>query len=135
MSAPPESTTFTSSPVRCRTSWWRKFPRRTSSTRWVASRSCSFANPRPDAVEPETGERYDDVIVIWVESDDDKSALVQDPCSPFFTTDHFNGHRSVLVRASRLGEITREELAELIQDAWLARASKHRASTWLAEHR
>jgi hypothetical protein len=94
-----------------------------------------FRNPRPDAVEPETGERYDDVIVIWVEADDDKSALVQDPCSPFFTTDHFNGHRSVLVRASRLGEITREELAELIQDAWLARASKHRASTWLAEHR
>jgi hypothetical protein len=94
-----------------------------------------FRNPRPDAVDPETGERYDDVIVIWVESDDDKAALVQDPGSPFFTTDHFNGHRSVLVRASRLHEVTREELAELIQDAWLARASKRRAATWLAEHR
>ena len=94
-----------------------------------------FRNPRPDAVDPETGERYDDVIVIWVESDDDKAALVQDPGSPFFTTDHFDGHRSVLVRASRLSEVTREELAELIQDAWLARASKQRASTWLAEHR
>jgi hypothetical protein len=94
-----------------------------------------FRNPRPDAVDPETGERYDDVIVIWVESDDDKAALVQDPSSPFFTTDHFNGHRSVLVRASRLGEVTRQELAELIQDAWLARASEHRATTWLDEHR
>ena len=94
-----------------------------------------FRNPRPDAVDPETGERYDDVIVIWVESDDDKAALVQDPGSPFFTTDHFNGHRSVLVRASRLGEVTREELAELIQDAWLSRASNRRAAAWLAEHR
>jgi hypothetical protein len=91
-----------------------------------------FRNPRPDAVDPETGERYDDVIVIWVESEDDKAALVQDPTSPFFTTAHFDGHPSVLVRASRLGEITREELAELIQDAWLARASKRRAADWLA---
>jgi hypothetical protein len=94
-----------------------------------------FRNARPDAVDPDTGERYDDVIVIWVETDDDKAALVQDPCSPFFTTEHFNGHRSVLVRASRLGEVTREELGELIQDAWLARASKRRATAWLAEHR
>jgi hypothetical protein len=93
-----------------------------------------FRNPRPDAVDPNSGERYDDVIVIWVESDDDKAALVQDPRSPFFTTDHFNGHRSVLVRASRLGEVTREELAELIQDAWLSRASDRRAAVWLAEH-
>ncbi len=90
-----------------------------------------FRNRRPDAFDPDSGERYDDVIVIWVESDDDKAALVQDPGSPFFTTDHFNGHRSVLVRASRLGEITRQELAELIQDAWLCRASKRRAQAWL----
>jgi hypothetical protein len=91
-----------------------------------------FRNPRPDAVDPDTGERYDDVIVIWVESEDEKTALVQDAGSPFFTTDHFNGHLSVLVRASRLGEITREELAEVIQDAWLCRASRRRAADWLA---
>jgi len=92
-----------------------------------------FRNPRPDAADPDTGERYADVIVIWVDSNDDKAALVQDPRSPFFTTDHFNGHRSVLVRASRLAEVTREELVELIQDAWLSRASARRASAWLAE--
>jgi hypothetical protein len=91
-----------------------------------------FRGPRPDAVDPATGERYNDVIVIWVESGDDKAALVQDPTSPFFTTDHFDGHLSVLVRASRLGEITRDELAELIQDAWLSRASPRRAAEWLA---
>ena len=94
-----------------------------------------FRNPRPDAFDPETGERYDDVIVIWVESADDKQALVQDPDSPFFTTPHFNGHPSVLVRASRLGDVSRGEIAELVQDAWLSRASKRRASDWLAEHR
>ena len=94
-----------------------------------------FRNPRPDAVDPDTGARYGDVIVIWVESDDDKAALVQDPHSPFFTTDHFNGHPSVLVRSSRLGEVSRGEIAELVQDAWLSRASKRRAADWLAEHR
>jgi hypothetical protein len=90
-----------------------------------------FRNPRPDAVDPETGERYHDVIVIWVESEEEKRALVQDPSSPFFTTDHFRGHRSVLVRASRLNELTRAELAEVIQDAWLSRASPRRRQAWL----
>jgi hypothetical protein len=93
-----------------------------------------FRTPRPDAVDPDTGERYDDVIVIWVESEDEKRALVQDPSSPFFTTDHFRGHRSVLVRASRLHELTRAELAEVIQDAWLSRASPRRRQAWLDAH-
>ena len=90
-----------------------------------------FRTPRPDAVDPETGVRYSDVIVFWVPSDEDKLALVQDGTNPFFTTPHFNGHRSVLVRASRIGELTRQELAEVIQDAWLSRASPRRAATWL----
>jgi hypothetical protein len=91
-----------------------------------------FRNPRPDAVDPETGERYTDVIVFWVESEADKQALVQDEASPFFTTDHFNGHPSVLLRASRIGELTRGELAEIVQDAWLSRASPRRAADWLS---
>ncbi|QZT62579.1 MmcQ/YjbR family DNA-binding protein [Mycolicibacterium austroafricanum] len=92
-----------------------------------------FRTPRPDAFDPDTGERYPDVIVIWVESEDDKLALTQDPDSPFFTTNHFDGHPSVLVRASRLGEVGVTELRELIQDAWLSRASTRRAQQWLAE--
>jgi hypothetical protein len=93
-----------------------------------------FRTPRPDAVDPETGERLPNVIVFWVESEADKQALVQDPTTPFFTTPHFDGHNSVLVQASRLGEITRRELAELVQDAWLARASARRRADWLAAH-
>ena len=93
-----------------------------------------FRNPRPDAVDPETGERYDDVIVFWASSEDDKLAMVQDESSPFFTTPHFDGHLSVLVRASRIGEITYDELCEVVQDAWLSRASAARRSAWLKEH-
>src|SRR3954454_4749025 len=82
-----------------------------------------FRTRRPDAFDPETGERYDDVIVFWVPSEADKQALVQDARSPFFTTPHFDTHPSVLIRASRLGEIDRDELAEVIEDAWLSRTS------------
>jgi hypothetical protein len=93
-----------------------------------------FRTPQPDARDPETGEKYPDVVMIWVESERDKLALVQDPDSPFFTTDRFDDHPSVLVRGSRLGEIDRAELTELIQDAWLSRASKRRGEKWLAGH-
>lgn len=93
-----------------------------------------FRNPRPDATDPETGERYPDVIVFWVPSEADKQALVRDEASPFFTTPHFDGHPSVLLRASRIGELTRQELAELVQDAWLSRASARRARAWLDAH-
>jgi hypothetical protein len=90
-----------------------------------------FRNPRPDAVDPESGERYPDVIVFWVASEEDKQALVQDETSPFFTTAHFNGHRSVLLRACRVGELSRDEMAEIVQDAWLSRTSARRAKAWL----
>ena len=91
-----------------------------------------FRTPRPDAVDPETGERYDDVVVIWVASEGDKQALLQDDRLPFFTTPHFDGHPSVLLRGSRTGELSRDEVVELVQDAWLCRASATRARKWLA---
>jgi hypothetical protein len=90
-----------------------------------------FRTARPDATDLETGERYDDVIVFWVPTDSDKHALVHDPSTPFFTTSHFNGHRSVLLRGQHIGQLTRGELTEIIQDAWLSRASTRRAADWL----
>lgn len=93
-----------------------------------------FRSPRPDAFDPGTAERYDDAIVFWVPNEDDKLAMVQDDSSPFFTTPHFDGHLSVLLRASRIGEITYTELAEVVQEAWLSRASGARRSAWLKEH-
>jgi len=91
-----------------------------------------FRTPRPDAVDPVSGAKYDDVIMIWVESETEKLALVSDDSNPFFTTPHFDGHPSVLVRAGELGELSRQELTEIIQDAWLSRASQARATAWLA---
>ncbi len=93
-----------------------------------------FRNPRPDATDPRTGERYTDVIVFWVASESDKQALVQDQASPFFTTPHFDGHPSVLLRGSRIGELTLQELTEIVQDAWLSQASPRRAAAWLNAH-
>jgi hypothetical protein len=93
-----------------------------------------FRTPRPDAVDPKTGERYRDVIMFWVSSEADKLALIQDPITPFFTTRHFDGHPSVLLRAARVGELSHAELTELVQDAWLARASARRRSMWLNAH-
>jgi hypothetical protein len=93
-----------------------------------------FRNPRPDAADPLTGERYPDVIMFWVESEGDKLAMIQDEQSPFFTTPHFDGHLSVLIRGSRIGELTLQELTEVVQDAWLCRASARRAAAWLNAH-
>ena len=92
-----------------------------------------FRTPRPDAVDPDTGERYEDVIVIWVASEGDKQALLQDESLPFFTTAHFDGHPSVLLRASRVGELRQDELVEIVEEAWLAQASDRRARAWLQE--
>jgi len=93
-----------------------------------------FRTPRPDAIAPDSGERYPDVIMFWVAAESDKQAMVQDPDSPFFSTPHFDGHPSVLVRASRIGELSLTELTEVVQDAWLTQASARRASRWLADH-
>jgi hypothetical protein len=58
-----------------------------------------------------------------------KEALLASDPEVFFTTPHFDGYRSVLVRLERIGLI---ELEELIVDAWLSRAPKRLASEYLA---
>ena len=65
-----------------------------------------FRTPQPDAADPETGERFADVIMIWVESESEKLALVQDSRSPFFPTKRFDDHPSVLIRACRLVDVS-----------------------------
>lgn len=91
-----------------------------------------YRKPRHDAVDPVTGEEYDDLIVIRTADEADKTALVEAE-GPFFTIDHFKGFNAVLVRQSRLGEISREELAEVITDAWRACAPKSLVAKFRAE--
>ena len=83
-----------------------------------------YRHPHRTAVDPVTGEMYDDLVVIHLPSMEDKAAIVDDPANPFFDIDHFRNHPGVLVQQSRLGEITREELAEVITDAWAHRAPR-----------
>lgn len=82
-----------------------------------------WREPRKDAVDPDTGERMDDVIVVLVPSAEDKEAVLQTG-PPWFTTPHFNGHQSVLVRERDLGALEYVELAEVVTDAWATKAPK-----------
>ncbi|MFV0458248.1 MAG: hypothetical protein ACK5MT_05700 [Actinomycetales bacterium] len=38
----------------------------------------------------------------------------------------------MLLRGSRIGELSLHELTEIVQEAWLARVSAKRAKDWLA---
>ena len=83
-----------------------------------------YRDPGPTAIDPATGTPYDDLIVITTPTEVEKNALVDDEGTPFFTIPHFNGYSAVLVQLSRLGELTRQELEEIITDAWATRAPK-----------
>jgi hypothetical protein len=87
--------------------------------------------PGRTALDPASGEPYTDLLVIVVPGEPEKRALVDDERLPFFTIDHFRGYNAVLVQQSRLGEIGRDELAEIITDAWLTKAPKNLAKTFL----
>jgi hypothetical protein len=57
-----------------------------------------------------------------------KEALLADDPSVFFTTPHFDGHPSILVRLDR---IALPELDEVIVEAWLCRAPKRLAREYV----
>jgi hypothetical protein len=57
-----------------------------------------------------------------------KEALLADDPSVFFTTPHFDGYPAVLVRLERIGL---EDLREVIVEAWLARAPKRLAHSYV----
>ncbi|MDQ3859119.1 MAG: MmcQ/YjbR family DNA-binding protein [Actinomycetota bacterium] len=95
---------------------------------------CFHRRPRRDAIDPESGERLDDVLVFRVPDLDVKELLLADPRGLFFTTPHWHGYAAVLMRIADLEQIDREELRELVVDAWLTRAKKRVASSWLSTH-
>ena len=80
--------------------------------------------PHKNATDPTTGEPYDDLLVITTPTEVEKHALVDDPTTPFFTIDHFKGYSAVLVQQSRLGELTFDELREIITEAWATKAPR-----------
>ena len=94
---------------------------------------CVHRNRRRDAVDPGTGEQLDDVLMFRVADLGVKELLVADDRGVFFTTPHFDGYPAVLLRIRDLPRIDREELRDLVAEAWLTRAQKRVAKAWLAE--
>lgn len=95
---------------------------------------CCHRGRRPDAVDADTGERLDDVLMFRVADLDVKDMMVGDPRGVYFTTPHFKGYPAVLVRIPDLERLDRDELSDLVAEAWLGRAKKRAAKAWLAEH-
>ena len=71
------------------------------------------------------------ILGVRVESLEIKAALIGDDPGVFFTIPHFDGYSAVLVRLER---IDRDELREVIVDAWLSRAPPRLAEAYVVEH-
>jgi hypothetical protein len=94
---------------------------------------CFHRRARPDAVDPQTGQRLSDVLMFRVGDLEEKELLLNSG-GVYFTTPHFNGYPAVLVRIPDLEQLSRDELRDLVVDAWLTRAQKRVAKAWLAEN-
>src|SRR5438552_2848059 len=94
---------------------------------------CFQRGPRPDVLDPDTGERLEDVLMFRVDGPDAKELVLADPRSVFFTTPHFDGYPAVLLRIPDLARLDRDELRETVVEAWLTRAHKRLAKAWLSE--
>jgi len=94
---------------------------------------CFHRGRRPDALD-EDGARLDDVLMFRVADLDVKELFLSDGRGVYFTTPHFNGYAAVLMRIPDLARVDRDELEELVVEAWLTRAQKRVANAWLAEH-
>jgi hypothetical protein len=94
---------------------------------------CLHRSRRPDAVDSETGERLADVLMFRVADLGVKELMLSDDRRVFFTTPHFDGYPAVLVRIPDLARFGRDELYELVVEAWLTRAQKRVAKAWLEE--
>lgn len=94
---------------------------------------CVHRTRRRDARDVETGELLDDVLMFRVDDLGAKELLLSDARGVFFTTPHFDGYAAVLLRIPDLARLDRNELRELVVEAWLTRAQKRVAKAWLAE--
>jgi hypothetical protein len=94
---------------------------------------CFHRGPRNDAVDEKTGERLSDVLAFRVADLGVKELLLSDARGVYFTTPHWNGYPAVLMRIADLARLDRDELRDLVEEAWLTRAQKPLARAWLAE--
>jgi hypothetical protein len=95
---------------------------------------CVHRSRRPDAIDPDTGDRLDDVLMFRVADLGVKELLLADGRGLYFTTPHFDGYPAVLLRIPDLGRLDLQELSDMVAEAWLTRAQKRVAKAWLDEH-
>ena len=72
-----------------------------------------------------------EALVIWVEGEGEKQAMIASEPKKFFTTPHYDGSPIVLVR---LTAVTKKEARELITESWRLRAPKSLVKQWDAAH-
>ena len=68
-----------------------------------------------------------EALVVWVESEEEKQALVESEPDRFFTTPHYDGHPVVLVR---LDAVDVAEARELVTESWRLRAPRALVKEW-----
>jgi hypothetical protein len=78
---------------------------------------CFHRSRRRDAIDPDTGERLDDVLVFRVADLGVKELMLADERKIFFTTPHWDGYAAVLIRIP--------DLARLDETSWKMRSSRH----------
>lgn len=88
--------------------------------------------PRKDAIDPETGERMDDVLVFRTQGREGKARWLDDASLPLFTTPHFDGWPGVLMRLRHLVEADEAALRALVEQAWAAQAPSRLVKAWEA---
>jgi hypothetical protein len=74
------------------------------------------------------------ILGVRTEHEGVKLAMIDENPEVFFTTPHFDGYPAVLMRIPDLAGVDRDELEELVVEAWLTRAQKRVAKAWLEEH-
>ena len=74
--------------------------------------------PYPERVHPQKARvpRYDQFVTRVADADDKEAYLLGEP-EVFFTTDHYNGFGSAIVRLDAIDEV---RLQELVREAWEA---------------
>lgn len=77
-----------------------------------------MAVPYPEKVHPRKPrvKRYDMFVLRVADADDTEAFLMGEP-ETFFTTDHYNGYATIVVRLDAIDEA---RLAEIVRDAWEA---------------
>lgn len=71
------------------------------------------------------------IVALSVSSEEEKLALLASDPDVFSTTPHYDGYAMVLVT---LDAVSRDELAELVTEAWRLRAPQGVVRRWEAEH-